>query len=297
MNSLNVRKCVAKKIPQSLRRYVPPKISQHLYFKGIVPVTYRGEKILNVRSNGYFLETQLYFYGLEGGHEKKSMQIWIEYCQKFNPQNVYDIGANTGIYGLVAKAFNPNSVIHFFEPIPKAVEILQSNLEINNYSANVFNIALSNYDGDGHIYMSHVSDFAYSVTLNNFADLAITGSHQEDSTFRKIDVKVAQISTLLINGVIGKPNLVKIDVETHEHEVLEGFKFDLSEVDAFLIEVLTEEVASKLNLLFSGLNFRYFNIDDKNSMVQETSKVYVSDQYNYFLIQSDLVSLMQSLQN
>ena len=297
MNSLNVRKCVAKKIPPRLRRYVPPKISQHLYFKGIVPVTYRGEKILNVRSNGYFLETQLYFYGLEGGHEKKSMQIWIEYCQKFNPQNVYDIGANTGIYGLVAKAFNPNSVIHFFEPIPKAVEILQSNLEINNYSANVFNIALSNYDGDGHFYMSHVSDFAYSVTLNNFADLAITGSHQEDSSLRKIDVKVAQISTLLINGVIGKPNLVKIDVETHEHEVLEGFKFDLSEVDAFLIEVLTEEVASKLNLLFSGLNFRYFNIDDKNNMVQETSKIYVSDQYNYFLIQSDLVSLMQSLQN
>ena len=81
MNSLNVRKCVAKKIPPRLRRYVPPKISQHLYFKGIVPVTYRGEKILNVRSNGYFLETQLYFYGLEGGHEKKSMQIWIEYCQ------------------------------------------------------------------------------------------------------------------------------------------------------------------------------------------------------------------------
>ena len=188
-------------------------------------------------------------------------------------------------------------MIHFFEPIPKAVEILQSNLEINNYSANVFNIALSNYDGDGHFYMSHVSDFAYSVTLNNFADLAITGSHQEDSTFRKIDVKVAQISTLLINGVIGKPNLVKIDVETHEHEVLEGFKFDLSEVDAFLIEVLTEEVASKLNLLFSGLNFRYFNIDDKNNMVQETSKIYVSDQYNYFLIQSGLVSLMQSLQN
>jgi|694.fasta_scaffold74991_2 hypothetical protein len=78
------------------------------------------------------------------------MKIWIEYCEKFNPQQVYDIGANTGIYGLVAKALNPSTEVSFFEPIAKAVEILQLNLEMNRFTANVFSLALSNYDGVGH---------------------------------------------------------------------------------------------------------------------------------------------------
>jgi FkbM family methyltransferase len=292
----DIRKLVATLIPSSLRKYVAPKIAQHLYFEGKIQVNHRGKRLLQLQATGYFLENEIYFYGLEGGHEKLSMKIWIEYCEKFNPQQVYDIGANTGIYGLVAKALNPSTEVSFFEPIAKAVEILQLNLEMNRFTANVFSLALSNYDGVGHFYMDNKSDFAYSVTLNSFTDLAMTGTHKEDLTLQKVETQVAQVSTLLKNGAIRKPNLVKIDVETHEHEVLEGFNFDLSEIDAFLIEVLSEKVASKLNELLSGLNFRFFNIDDKNNTVRETVSINKSDQYNYFVIKSGLVNQMRSLQ-
>ena len=78
--------------------------------------------------------------------------------------------------------------------------------------------------------------------------------------------------------------------------MLEGFNFDLSEIDAFLIEVLSETVASKLNELLSGLNFQFFNIDDKNNTVRETVSINKSDQYNYFVIKSGLVDQMRSLQ-
>ena len=122
LTNLDIRKLVATLIPSSLRKYVAPKIAQHLYFEGKIQVNHRGKGLLQLQATGYFLENEIYFYGLEGGHEKLSMKIWIEYCEKFNPQQVYDIGANTGIYGLVAKALNPSTEVSFFEPIAKAVE-------------------------------------------------------------------------------------------------------------------------------------------------------------------------------
>ena len=133
------------------------------------------------------------------------------------------------------------------------------------------------------------------MTLNTFTYLAMTGSHKEDLTLRKIDTPVAQISTLLMSGAIQKPNLVEIDVETHEHEVLEGFSFDLSEVDAFLVEVLNEKVAMKLNEIFGGLDFRFFNIKDSQNTVRETHSIRASDQYNYFVLKPSIVTEMRPL--
>ena len=295
MITIDIRKIIATSIPPSLRKYVTPKIARHLHFKGVIPVMHRGKRLLELQATGYFLENEIFFYGLEGGHESRSMKIWIEYCERFKPKRIYDVGASTGIYGLVAKALDTNTQVSFFEPIAKAVEILQINLNLNKYTADVFNLALSNYDGVGHFYMDNTSDFAYSVTLNSFTDLAITGSHNEDFSLRKIETPVAQISTLLKNGVIEKPNLVKIDVETHEHEVLEGFNFDLTEVDAFLVEVLNQKVANKLNDIFSGLDFRFFNINESRNTVVETDSIGVSDQYNYFVVRPSIVNEMHSL--
>ena len=295
MTSPNIRKFIANSIPSKLRKYVSPQIAQHLYFEGIIEVEHRGKRLLELKATGYFLENEIFFYGLEGGHEKLSMKIWIEYCEKFKPQQVYDVGANTGIYGLVAKALNLTSEVSFFEPIAKAVEILRQNLELNKFTANVFSLALSNYDGEGHFFMSEASDFAYSVTLNSHTDFELTGLHKEDLTLRQIHTEVAQISTLLKNSVIQKPNLVKIDVETHEHEVLEGFNFNLSDVDAFLIEVLTEKVATRLNELFKGLEFQFFNIDESKNSVRETRYIEVSDKYNYFVVKSGISDEMRTL--
>jgi hypothetical protein len=129
MTRPDIRKIIATLVPASLRKYVAPKIARHLNFKGTTPVRHRGEELLKLRATGYFLENEIFFYGLEGRHEKLSMKVWIEYCEKFKPKHVYDVRANTGIYGLVAKALDPTTQVSFFEPIAKAVEILKINLE------------------------------------------------------------------------------------------------------------------------------------------------------------------------
>lgn len=294
-SSAAVRKFLAHILPASLRKFVPRSVSKHLYFYGTFPVYLHGKKILTLQANGYVLENDVFFYGIEGGHEKRAMKVWIDFCETFKPREVFDIGANTGIYGLVAKTLVPTSQVSFFEPLAKAVEILTQNLKLNHFDAPIFTVALSNYDGEGHFYMSNVSDFAYSVTLNTYADLAIGGIHHEDDTLMKISTPVARVSSLLEDQKLSKPNLVKLDVETHENEVLEGFGFDLAEVDAYLIEVLNVEAANKLNKLFEGLGFHYYNLDDHHDFVQKTEKIYSTENYNYFIVKPDLALRMRTL--
>ena len=76
-----------------------------------------------MNADHFQIENEIYWYGLESGHECKSMAIWIEYCEIFQPKEILDIGANTGVYGLVAKAICPMANVSFFEPIPAAIKI------------------------------------------------------------------------------------------------------------------------------------------------------------------------------
>ena len=166
-----IRTLIAKLLPFASRKRIPRYISKHLYFKGNFPVFHNNKKLLKIRSTGFVLENDIYFYGLNNGHERKAMSVWVEYCQKFKPKVIYDIGANTGIYGLVSLALDTQSRVAFFEPLESATEILRKNLEMNGFKADIFELALSNYDGEGVFFMNEGKDFLYSITLNEYMSL------------------------------------------------------------------------------------------------------------------------------
>ena len=290
-----IRKLIAINIPFAIRKRLPRSISKHLYFTGEFRVIHDKKKLLTICSTGYVLENDLYFYGLNEGHEKKAMSVWIEYCKKFKPNVVYDIGANTGIYGLVTLALNPQPKVIFFEPLESATKILRKNLELNGFEAKVYELALSNYDGEGIFFMNEGMDFLYSITLNEYADLAIQGIHDSSSLYEEKKVKVITVDSLIKKEAISKPNLVKIDVETHEPEVLGGFGFPLSEVDAFLIEILNNEAAQKLNELFRELDFSIYSLDDKENTSLKISSFVFNGSSNFFVVKPELAKKLESL--
>lgn len=84
--------------------------------------------------------------------------------------------------------------------------------------------------------------------------------------------------------------LVKIDVETHEPEVLSGFKVSLRKFQpVMLIEILNEEVGKKVEDLILGLDYMYFNIDEKGG-IRQTSNIVKSDYYNYLLCNKEVAN-------
>ena len=125
---------------------LPKSITRHLYFIADFSIAV-GDKSFKMRHHGYqfHVETETFWGGIENGWEKESMKIWMALCK--DAKVILDIGANTGIFSLVAKTINPGAEIHAFEPLEKVMEKLEYNIRLNQFDIKVSKTALSNYSG------------------------------------------------------------------------------------------------------------------------------------------------------
>lgn len=287
------RKVIAKNTPYFVRKRIPLKISKHLYFRGSFRARLFGKKIVNLISTGNQIENEIFWKGFEGGHEGLSTQIWVSLIQQTKPKNVWDIGANSGTYGILAKSVYPACEVSFFEPIPKAVKMIEQNLNLNHMVADVFELALGDYDGEGDIFFAQGADFATSVTVN----LNTTLDHSRSTPMR---IKVSRAESILREYKKETPDLIKLDVETFEPEVLEGFGSLFPKDSLFLIEILSNSNAEKLAGFFPESRYNFFNIDDSKGTFRKILKLEKSDFYNILILpkaidfQFDLLPSRQS---
>lgn len=246
---------------------------KHLHFVGIIKVRVDKNRSFKINHYGYQIENEIFWSGLTNGWEKESIKLWIKLCEKSNI--VLDIGANTGVYSLIAKVVNPDSKVFAFEPVNRVFKKLEENIALNSFDIIAIEKAASNSNGSAVIYDTD-SEHTYSVTVNkNLSDIST----------KVIETK---IETITLNSFVNKYNinridLIKIDVETHEPEVIEGFCDYLSIYKpTILIEILNDEVGKKVNNMINGLDYLFFNIDENNG-IRQVDKITKSDYYNYLL--------------
>lgn len=254
---------------------LPKSIYQHLHFNGTFIVKIDEEKSFKIYHHGGIEENEIFWNGLKGGWEKKSISLWIELSK--DATTILDIGANTGLYALIAEAVNPKSKIHSFEPIPGVYTILQKNVALNNFLIHNHELALSDFNGTAQIYMPFDSDFAYSVTVNQ-------NRLSEKTKVKELTIKTKTLKTFIEENEIKSIDLMKIDVETHEPEVLIGMGEYLKLFQpTMIIEVLNDEIAGRLNIILENLDYLYFNIDDKNNSIRQVAKIEKSDYWNFLI--------------
>lgn len=68
------------------------------------------------------VQRNLYFWG---GCEE---EYWMRFAR--DCQVIFDVGANVGLYSLLASAVNPQSNIHAFEPTPEMADIFKDNIKL-----------------------------------------------------------------------------------------------------------------------------------------------------------------------
>jgi FkbM family methyltransferase len=209
------------------------------------------------------------------------MQVFAAIIAELQPKTVWDIGANSGTYGILTIALKPDCDVVFFEPIPKAVEIIHTNLSINDFDAKVLEIALGDFDGVGEIFFEKGHDFATSVTVNKNTLPKSTKSDSMKIQVRRLDSIVAELN-------LNPPNLVKLDVEKYEYEVLNGWGTQFPDEAIFLIEVLAEDLALKLAEFFPESRYHFWNIDDHNCTMRQVTKLEKSDFYNFLIVPKSL---------
>lgn len=276
-----------KEIFKFLKLFYTPSsnIYQHLHFKGIFNAKVNDTTFLKIVHTGNIEENEIFWKGIYNGWEKKSISIWAELCR--NADVIFDIGANTGIYALLAKSINPQANVHAFEPISGVYDILEQNNNINHFDIHSHQIGLSDYDGKADIYLKKGKDFAYSVTVNK-------NTLAQNELADKIEIKVNKLSSIILNNNITKIDLMKIDVETHEPEVLKGMgEYLMRFKPTIIIEVLDDEIAKQLNIIFQNMNYLYFNIDDNKNTIRQVEKLTKSDYWNFLICNETTAKMLK----
>ena len=266
--------------------YKPPeKIAQYLQFVGNINIKIDSQHNFKMRHYGYQLENEIFWNGLFNGWEKFSIRLWYELCKE--SKNVFDIGANTGVYALIAKSLQPNATVYAFEPVDRVYDKLMYNNELNNYDIKCVKKAISNFDGSAIIY-DKAKPHTYSVTVNK--DIS-----DDTSDSISVAIEAIRLDTFIELNNIPKVDLIKIDVETHEVEVLEGLgKYLRAFEPTLLVEILNEDVADGIKKLISGIDYVFYNIDE-NIGIRKVSQLSKSDYYNFLICKPEVASELEVL--
>lgn len=255
---------------------LPGSVYQHLHFKGLISIRVPGHGSFRMRHHGYMIENELFWKGIKG-FERISFELWTRLC--LASHTILDIGANTGVYALIAKTVSPASTIIAVEPLKRICTKLEDNIVLNGGGITALRAAVTDHEGEVTLYDLPDREHVNAVSLNpaHLADL---------QGVRPVSVPAHTVQSIVRTYQLPRIDLVKIDVETHEPEVLAGFG-DLLQRDkpALLIEILNDEVARRVERSVEGLGYVFYNIDDEAWPPERATTLTKSKHFNFLLCQ------------
>ena len=143
---------------------------------------------------------------------------------------VYDIGANMGYVSLsLAKRVGPSGHVFAFEPVPRNLDLLRTNIENNRLlNIQVFDVAASDRRGETVIRCSDNLSMASLIW------------HRNDPSSVELIVNTVAIDDLVEAGDLPKPKFVKVDVEGAEGLVLLGMRRTVADAKPVLFIETTD---------------------------------------------------------
>lgn len=229
---------------------------KHLYFRGVFSVRAKDTPRFLLYHPGNIIENEIFWRGLYGSWESDSLRIWAALVE--HSEEVLDVGANTGVYSILAKAVKPQVVVHSFEPNSKYYPVILKNSKINRFDIKAYKYGLGDSDREG-----------------------LIEDYSGEEGFIKASLR--SIDSLITDCTIRKVDAMKLDVEFFELEVLRGFsKYIQSHRPAIIIEVLNDDVGKSIDEIVSGLGYLKYNISERGS-IRQTELVLKSDYWNYLL--------------
>jgi FkbM family methyltransferase len=120
----------------------------------------------------------------------------------------YDVGANVGIYSLLSSQLVGSGKVYAFEPVPRNLAYLRRHLKLNNVD-NVEVLALAICDVTGQA---------------NF-EVETTGLMGQLTEGGSVTVSTATLDSLIENGSVAPPDVIKMDIEGAELLALRGASF------------------------------------------------------------------------
>jgi|SRR5580658_1408254 FkbM family methyltransferase len=160
---------------------------------------------------GEMLQRQFYFFGTYS-LEEDMLRCW-ETAAK-GAKLIFDVGANAGIYSLAALAIQPDATVHAFEPTPEIAARLRATAVLNGLDhLHVHEAAVLNKNGQ-----AALKRFRGELGDNegmNFISRDVGDSGTER-------VETVCVDEFCQDHSINHIDLMKLDIQGHEHSALEG---------------------------------------------------------------------------
>ena len=174
-----------------------------------------------------------------------------------------DVGAYRGYFSGVM-AVQGAGEVHCFEPNPENIAKLERLVELNpNLSLKLHQVALGDADGE--------TEFVL-MSEDTMGKLADSSFQRERSTGTRFKVKLSKLDTLVAEGSVPLPSLIKVDVEGAEKMFLDGAAATIEQGrPAILLEYHSGPLARECAAFLEerGYHIEWLETDDPESLTDE----------------------------
>ncbi|MBY0425027.1 MAG: FkbM family methyltransferase [Cytophagales bacterium] len=214
-----------------------------------------------------------------------------------NSSCVIDVGANTGLYSIIASKSNPNLKIIAIEPHPGNVKRLKKNIQLNN----ITNV---------NIIEKAVGDTEKTIHFNIPETLAISDTSSADSKFshqtysgklqwKEIPVQQISLNSLMESIDLNSVEIIKIDVEGYEMNVFEGAKRFIETFQPIIIcEIFLDENKKQyFDSYFKQLGYHSYLCLKHGLLQLDSGLIYNYDGWNYVFSKGKTSNIFNSYLN
>ena len=241
------------------RGVLPPKVRTVLPWTWCFgSFTIRGEGVAcRYQSNPVDTIGQTIFWSGLRAWERETLPVFLSRIRAAHC--FVDIGANCGIYTMLACAANPRIQVLAVEPVPKLYKCLEANVRFGHYEERVHlaQVAVSKSNGRAQFHES------IDPTMGS---LLTSGYQGKPGTL--IDVATTTLDHLLAETAL-VPDFIKIDVESFEDVVLEGADYALSYYrPALVLEANPDGPYRRLTEILTSYGYAFYHLLEQGPVLK-----------------------------
>ncbi len=210
-----------------------------------------GPAILMGNDGDDRIASMLFWRGVDGW-EPTTIRTFLQLVSPGS--TVFDVGANSGLFSLLAARRDPTVTVHAIEPVARVFSVLQSNVALNRLvNVTCHRLACSDRSGPATLHVPTREPVPVMASLlSGWPDVAATGETVECGT----------VDELVETAGVTRVDVVKIDAEGSEDAVLRGARRTLGQYRPFVLaEVLGRSgLGSSVTAALAEHEYRFFRL-------------------------------------
>jgi FkbM family methyltransferase len=234
-------------------------------------ITGGGKKIKLITNQTDFVAFCVFWDGLYGYEYLDIFEEIIKKCRGF-----VDVGANAGLFSLLAATVNQDIKVLAIDPSQAAAYYVPKNIATNRLQKNIafHNLALS--DDEGEMTFFEVKNPKYSYLNYNLGGASSLYEKPKHYQERKVKVttldKLAEANPDQVSAI----DFIKIDAEGAEPQIIRGIGRTINKHKPIIVcEILFGLIEKELEEVFSGYGYHFYfhknnGLQLKESLVRET---------------------------